>query len=151
MNNLNVNETENLQFVLAHLGVAAIMRKFPLIISEAENEWLRLLKKGVFEFNKILEERKLNLKDVSWNYKNGKHLVVKGDYLFVDLFNLILKSWRKVSGYEVNFFVKTRDGKAIEKLIILDVTKTLYADTDVSEPLLNKIMEDATAENSRKD
>lgn len=113
-----------------------------------------LLDEIVARFNQELNsysDQKVHFKSLKWIYSNGgKAAGMDEDYPFISGFNTAFSEWRKRTGCDANFFIRRRDGGELDTLIILDITQTIYSNTDVSDLDLQKIMDDAVEENRRK-
>lgn len=111
--------------------------------SKAVVIWLRNL---VSEFNSDLKNAEILPSDLRWNYSNGKALGLDDGPGFVKGFNKAFKNWRDMTGCEANFFTHTREGKSLERLEILDITNSLYANTDRDGKIFQEMMDAAAKE-----
>lgn len=102
-----------------------------------------MLQRIVDIFNADIKKYEIPFKSIKWTYGvDGKVIGAMGGLPCIK-FNEVFTEWRAQTGCSANFFVKTRDGRYVEKLIILDITKSLYANTDTTDFDLQKIMDDA--------
>jgi len=111
--------------------------------SKAVVVWLRNL---VDEFNKDLEDANIPPSKLQWNYSKGKTLGLENGPDFIQGFNKAFKGWREMTGCEANFFAHSREGKVLERLEILDIVNSLYANTDRDGGAFEKMMDDAVKE-----
>ena len=103
-------------------------------------------------FNADIKRFDIPFSSIKWLYGgDGKTMGASGIFPSISEFNEAFKEWRAQTGCDANFFVRTRDGGEVEELIILDVTRTFYANTDTADLSLQQIMDDAVKENNRKD
>jgi len=107
------------------------------------------LKSLVQKFNEDLVSENIPPANLRWNYSQGKTLGLKDGPDFVNDFNEAFSKWRDTTGCEANFFAHSREGKTLERLEILDITNSLYANTDRDEGIFQTMMDDASEEASK--
>jgi len=101
------------------------------------------------KFNEDLISSNIPPANLRWDYSNGKTLGIKDGPEFVNDFNKAFSEWRETTGCEANFFAHTREGKMLERLEILDITNSLYSNTDLDEGVFQTMMDDAAGEASK--
>ena len=127
--------------IIAELGRESVQWEGFRVLGDTAKQTLENL---VSIFNDDIKKYDIPFSSIKWSYgKDGKTLGAGGVFPSIATFSDAFREWRAQTGCDANFFVKTRDGREVEQLIILDVTRTLYANTDIKDLHLQQIMDDA--------